>query len=381
MGADDGAVDGAVDSADAIVLSAALIVRDEAHHLPECLASIERVVDEVVVVDTGSVDNTVEIAESHGARVFHEPWQDDFALARNAALDRCRGSWILYIDADERVRPHEREVLRAALAAPDQVGANVTLHPVAGHSGYRELRLFRNDPRIRFEGLIHETIWPAVIRVLDADGGVIGDTDVVLDHVGYHGCQQHKHERNLPLLLKALTRNPDHIYCWFHLGQTYAGLGRFRAARQAWVSGVEAVRGASLLRPADSLPFLELIADTLDQGNDADDLISEARWLFPEDPMLAWLDGRALVTQRRFDEAVEIFEALIAAEESGELSQDFGYNPLQFTSFTHAMLGTCHHQCGDHERAAHHFARAERFEPDNLEYRAKRQLNQHLAAT
>jgi hypothetical protein len=363
-----------------IFISAALIVRDEEHHLPACLESVSAVADEVVVVDTGSVDRSVAIAEAAGARVFHQPWQDDFALARNAGIDRCRGRWILYIDADERMRSCSRQQLLTTLDDPGLMGATVTLHPVTGHSGYRELRLFRNDPAIRFEGAIHETIWPAVLNAIDGDRSRVGESNVVLDHVGYDGRQDHKHDRNLPLLLKALDQDPDHIYCWSHLGRTYMGLYRPADARAAWTSGIEAIHRTEHLRPADSLPFIDLISDALGRGDDADDLIAEGRELFPDDDMLAWLDARALMIQTRYDEAIEMFTALIAAEEAGRLSPDFGYAPHQFTSLTHAMVGACHQSSGRHAAAAHHFARAEDYEPDNLEYRAKRTLNQHLAA-
>ncbi|MGO9882155.1 MAG: glycosyltransferase family 2 protein, partial [Solirubrobacteraceae bacterium] len=91
-----------------VMLSGALIVRDESRVLSDCLASIREIVDEIVVVDTGSVDDSVEIARRYGARVIHHPWRDDFAQARNAALDAARGEWILYIDADERLSGGDR---------------------------------------------------------------------------------------------------------------------------------------------------------------------------------------------------------------------------------------------------------------------------------
>src|SRR5947209_2429562 len=81
-----------------------MIVRDEERHLAACLESITPVVDEVVVVDTGSIDRTAEIAARHGAQVHRAAWTGDFSAARNAALDRASGRWILYIDADERLR-------------------------------------------------------------------------------------------------------------------------------------------------------------------------------------------------------------------------------------------------------------------------------------
>src|SRR3984957_12225351 len=94
-----------------------MIVRNEEHHLPDCLESIRHIVDEIVLVDTGSTDDTVAIARSFGARVEIHPWQQDFATPRNVGLDLARGRWILYIDADERLRPISREAVRRPLQA------------------------------------------------------------------------------------------------------------------------------------------------------------------------------------------------------------------------------------------------------------------------
>ena len=81
-----------------------MIIRNEQYYLADCLDSIKEIVDEIVIVDTGSTDQGKNIAQSFGARVFDFPWCDDFAAARNESLRHSRGEWILYIDADERAR-------------------------------------------------------------------------------------------------------------------------------------------------------------------------------------------------------------------------------------------------------------------------------------
>src|ERR1700735_889335 len=99
-----------------IRLSACLIVKDEETHLPECLASIG-FCDEVIVVDSGSTDRTVEIARASGATVLEHPWEG-FAAQRNIALDAAHGEWVLEIDADERVTPQLRDEIVALVADP-----------------------------------------------------------------------------------------------------------------------------------------------------------------------------------------------------------------------------------------------------------------------
>src|SRR5262245_45615808 len=137
------------------LLSASLIVRDESTVLDECLASIRGIVDEVVVVDTGSVDDSAEIAARYGARVIRRPWLDDFAEARNVGLDAAEGEWILYVDADERLAPTDRATVERLLRDADEVAFRVLLRPDLRSTPYLEYRLWRHDPRIRFRGQIH----------------------------------------------------------------------------------------------------------------------------------------------------------------------------------------------------------------------------------
>src|ERR1022692_1284743 len=145
---DDGSAPGGL-------IAAALIVRDEAAYLGACLESIRHVVDDIVVVDTGSVDGTPALAAAHGARVYHRAWENDFAAARNAALGYCRTDWILYIDADERLERIlyidaderleriERPALVALLAGAPEVAFRLLLRPSAGTTPYRAYQIGR----------------------------------------------------------------------------------------------------------------------------------------------------------------------------------------------------------------------------------------------
>src|SRR5437899_1284513 len=112
-----------------MLLSAALVVRDEALVLDGCLASIEDVVDEIVLVDTGSQDDSVEIAVDHGARVIHHEWSGDFAEARNIGLEAARGEWVLYIDADERLAGADRDSMQELLHGAREVAFRLLLRP------------------------------------------------------------------------------------------------------------------------------------------------------------------------------------------------------------------------------------------------------------
>lgn len=140
-------------------LSAVLIVRDEQDRLPLCLASLRDVVDEVVVADTGSVDQTVGVARAMGARVVHVPWTDDFAAARNAALAHARSDWVLHVDADEVVVAADGPALRAALDAGDGLVAQVHHLGAEGRTVQRRTTVFRRS-RLRWVGRVHEQLVP-----------------------------------------------------------------------------------------------------------------------------------------------------------------------------------------------------------------------------
>ena len=110
-------------------LSAAIIVKDEADRLDACLTSLRGLVDEIVVVDTGSTDRSVAVAEQHGAVVAHEPWQGDFAVPRNRSLDLVTGDWVLYVDADEQVQGDFAVVREHLDTAADCVALRVRFVP------------------------------------------------------------------------------------------------------------------------------------------------------------------------------------------------------------------------------------------------------------
>ena len=144
-------------------VSACLIVRDEAARLAGCLASVAPFVDEVVVADTGSTDDTVAVAEAIGARVVHVEWRDDFAAARNAALAACTGDWVLSVDADERaVGEPEWLPLMLETLGDDVVALSVQIEEAGGqnprgHLAHRSSKLFRRE-RCRWRSRVHEQI-------------------------------------------------------------------------------------------------------------------------------------------------------------------------------------------------------------------------------
>ena len=152
-------------------LSLSMIVRDEAERIEAALASVAGFVDEMVVLDTGSRDDTVAIAQRCGALVASMPWPGDFAPARNRALELVRGDWVLVLDADERLRPEARGPLRELMAQPELLVITLLRHEVGAlQSPYSSVsRLFRRHPALRWSRPYHAMVDDSVTELLQRE--------------------------------------------------------------------------------------------------------------------------------------------------------------------------------------------------------------------
>ena len=192
-------------------LSLCLIVRDEAARLPACIASVRELGAELVVVDTGSTDDTPALARDAGALVGKIAWPHDFSSARNASLALATGRWTLVLDADETLPPASVAEIRRIVAGPaDHACSLVQRNALAGGAGHvsvRIVRLFPNRPDVRFERPIHEQVNTSLERA----GIKIRDTEIAFDHAGYADARlmPAKLERNRALIEAAIAREPD----------------------------------------------------------------------------------------------------------------------------------------------------------------------------
>ncbi|MCI0460908.1 MAG: glycosyltransferase, partial [Gemmataceae bacterium] len=285
--------------------SLCLIVKNEEANLPACLESAADLVEEMIVVDTGSGDATKEVATRFGARVYDFPWVDSFAAARNESLRHATGDWIFWLDADDRLDATNRQRLRAVL---DQLGDDNVAYvmkclclPEPGREAgtvVDHVRLFRKHPDLRWQYRVHEQILPAVRQ----RGGQVRWTDVVLHHTGYQdpALRQRKLQRDLRLLQLDHAEHPDDPFILFNLGQIYQELGQ----------PAEAItflhRSLERSHPADSIvrKLYALLAQCHQQlGRHAAALAvcQSGRGHYPEDGELLFLE--ALLRRRLGDRA------------------------------------------------------------------------------
>ncbi|MBF0145909.1 MAG: glycosyltransferase [Magnetococcales bacterium] len=211
-------------------LSVVMMGRDEAHHLAESLPPLLKVADELIFVDTGSRDQTMDMVRAMGGRLIETPWRDDFSAPKNLGIDHARYSWILNVDCDEILQdvPRAGAALRHVCRGDAAPGWIVTIDNLMADgrvTSSQAIRLFQNHPAIRFANPVHESVarslslnWPGQPPLV-AEG-------IRLRHLGYRGgMNRDKLKRNIAILRSWLEREPDNLFGCYKLGINLRHLG------------------------------------------------------------------------------------------------------------------------------------------------------------
>lgn len=232
---------------DRVKISQCMIVKNEEKNIRQALSWGKEVVSEQIVVDTGSTDRTVEIAEQMGAKVYHFSWIDDFAAAKNYAIEQAIGEWIIFLDADEYFQPEAAQKLKFYVKSLHSTRFHALLTGRVNIDNLgnvmainTQCRVFRNHPNLRYKRRIHEYL-------ASMDGSPMQMADAVdelsMYHTGY-GEEETKNKsgRNLKLIQMELTEDPDDFEMWGYLGQEYE-------EREMWEEADHAFRKAVELMP------------------------------------------------------------------------------------------------------------------------------------
>ncbi len=265
--------------------SLCMIVKNESKNIARCLESVEGVVDEIIVVDTGSADDTVEIAKRYGAKVFFYEWGHDFALARNEAIKHATGDWILILDADEELSPESREKIRAFLVKMDGDTTyqlrikNMNTYGNVMYQNYMT-RMFKNTHTTMFVGRVHETL------VSRSQAINISGEDVSILHHGYADKEKSSKKittRNIPLLEEILKKddinNSYKSFVNFYIGASQLEIGNVEDSIKSLRLAVEQskeVGDANLNFIAFSYIRLMSIYISLKKVEELEDIIKEA---------------------------------------------------------------------------------------------------------
>ena len=299
-----------------------MIVRDDESLLPGCLGSTRGLFDEIVVVDTGSVDGSREVARSFGARVVDYPWCDDFSAARNMAISHCACDSIFWMDADEALSPSARGRLARLLKHGVERNAVYMMYQVSnrldGSFGFTEIpspRLFGYRHGVSWSGRVYERILPS----LRAAGRKITAVNIHIGHTGFAQASSvmRKLSRNKRLLEIELAEVPSDPRVLFNLAFTHSMMGRCASLEE--VGTAQRYLGQMLDRGHDPIdPELKARAQRLQSGNhyylhnmiDALRICRDGRSSSPTDVGLVDLEAFLLRDLGMWDEAEALYNGL-----------------------------------------------------------------------
>jgi len=360
-------------------ISLCMIVKNEEEFLPGCLDSVKGVVDEIVIVDTGSTDRTVEIARQYGAKVYHYEWNDDFAAARNESLKHATCGWILVLDADETLDASSGPVLRAVASgrAPRAIYGCwvVNLGESGKVSEHVAPRFFPGGGLVAYRGLIHEQ--PRPVR----EGSSLGKTCPVLKgfvvtHVGYQASvirERNKRARNIKLLERALAQE-DNAYQRYKLGATLLEEGCVDRGASELEHALTLLAGASANgSEAQRAQIRVLLCRAYLKGHRVGDALACIRAALEECPdfkAVQFQYGLCLAEAGEIAEARDCFTrlALVGPEDSRSAADALSFDPSIFTWKARTMAARCNLRMGDVKAAAHLLAGVAGLRPWAPEY-------------
>lgn len=251
-------------------LSQCLIVKNEEKNIRRALTWGKDIVCEQIVVDTGSTDRTVEIAKEMGAKVFHFAWINDFSAAKNFAIDKAKGNWIVFLDADEYYSSVDANKIIPLLTRLEQnfhsdkrphivrsTLVNLNSKGVPGSAGVQD-RIFQNLPGLRYQYSIHESLrGPEGMKLLALDAA----DKLTIFHTGYTAEafeETDKLKRNISLLKHDIAKNPKNYNAWSYLGDSYFADGDFSKAEEAYLYVIEKMDD-SVIEERKNLTFCNLL--------------------------------------------------------------------------------------------------------------------------
>lgn len=263
-----------------MLLSIAMMVKNEEALLKGSLDSV-RGLGEIIIVDTGSTDRTVEIARKAGARVFHHPWQDDFSLHRNQSLSYCRGEWVLILDADERLEGDTKQLVAFLKSVPKEYNAAmILLEDMDGDNvamKFNTARLFRRG-KVHYDGIVHNK--PVIVGGSKA----VECPFLRVRHLGYSLDAEKmaaKTARTLGLLTKRIDADPNDFDAYFYRAQIRGKQGDFAGMLADAVTYLEHYPDVD---PHESAFFMAAnVATALGRYDVADEWLAKGLMRFPDD--------------------------------------------------------------------------------------------------
>ncbi|MEC0227893.1 glycosyltransferase [Paenibacillus alba] len=269
-------------------ISVCMIVKDEEHNLPKSLSSIPKEF-EVVILDTGSSDRSIEVAKKFGAYVYEFTWNDNFSEARNLCAAYATGDYILALDADEVLPEECYEKITSFIGKHQNSVGSVVINNTMddGNKQHRMLRFYPNQPEFRFAGQVHEQIYDG------SQQAEFQDIDLVITHFGYTQeayIEKNKANRYLPIYLNHLQNNPNDGYMLYQLGKLYYGLEKYTEAEQQLYLSLKINETSALYFPV-MVVMLGYVLKERGKFIDAECLLQQHEQNYPLFPDIPFLLG------------------------------------------------------------------------------------------
>jgi len=343
-------------------ISACMIVKNEEKLLPQCLESIKDVVDEIIIVDTGSTDRTVQIAEEFGAKVYHHAWEDNFSKHRNQSISYATGGWIFIIDADEELDTESAPTLRRAVqeASCPMIAVMVRsyIHKSDLTTGGLSVRLFKNGLGAHYTGLVHNQLKKT---------GKVQYSPIVLWHYGYdlgEDEMREKRKRSLKLLLQQAEMAPNDPITHHHLAVTYFAMHDWENALRSGQKTLELI-GNDETEGISWTNFI--VCFSLYKMGRTDEALAQTREgleKFPKSIDLHHLMSCLTLDKKDFQSTLAHARKYFALKQQYERDPtDFGldvFEMVQKEADVHMVSGYAHYFLGDKEKAMESFLDAKK---------------------
>ncbi|RNB90109.1 glycosyltransferase [Brevibacillus nitrificans] len=358
-------------------ISACVITKNEEKNLPTCLNSMRSIVSEMIVVDTGSTDQTVAVAESLGAKVFHFTWINDFSQAKNYAISKATGDWIIFLDADEYFTDESVPLIPLVIKEANEndcdiivsLLCNIDISTKQTINTVHHSRIFRNHSEIRYEGAIHERL----MKSGKAPRGLMASEGLAIIHTGYSSdieISKRKSERNIKLLAAEFEKSPQSGELCFYLAESHMAAREFEQALEY------AYRSADLdnctllgVKQKNYLNIITCMIHLNKEKNEIKQWINKGIEGFPDYPDFYLLLADLLTQECRYQDALEAFSVGIKFIDNALKSQSAA--PHQAPKIL-TLMGELQHKIGQNHDAVKHFVSA--LNIDKFHYAALIQL-------